>query len=220
MRESLSRRKTRTKVIIKKLKRYYPGATCALHHRNPLELLVATILSAQCTDRRVNLVTKDLFERYRSAADYAKAPPADLEQAIKSLGFFRAKAKSLKGMGERLASDFGGEVPRDLDSLTRLPGVGRKTANVVLGTAFGIAAGIVVDTHVKRLSYRLGLTEAKTPEQIEADLLQVVPKEDWIFIAHALIHHGRQICKARRPLCEKCPLEGDCPKRGVVRAKR
>jgi len=219
MKESLAARQTRTKVILKTLKRYYPEATCALHHSNPLELLAATILSAQCTDVRVNMVTKDLFQKYRSAKDYAEARPADLEQSIKSLGFFRAKAKSLKGMGQALQEKFAGLVPRELDGLIQLPGVGRKTANVVLGTAFQIPAGIVVDTHVKRLSFRLGLTAQITPEKVEHDLLEEVPKNEWIYFSHALILHGRAICKARKPLCEKCPLEGVCPQRGVKRSR-
>ena len=205
----------RVSTIIRKLKRYYPDARCALDHANPLELLVATILSAQCTDARVNIVTKGLFARFRSAADYGQASIGELEHAIRSINFFRNKAKALKGMGQRLVALHGGEVPRELDALTELPGVGRKTANVVLGNAFGIAVGIVVDTHVKRVAFRLGLTKAKTPEAVERDLLKIIPKEDWVDISHLLIFHGRQICKARRPSCERCPLEGDCPRKGV-----
>lgn len=217
MRETVAQRQQRTQTIIQKLKRYYPDAHCALHHSNPLELLVATILSAQCTDERVNMVTPQLFKHYRTAADYAAADLPKLEEQIRSTGFFRSKAKSLKGMGTGLQERFGGEVPRELDALTGLPGVGRKTANVVLGNAFGIATGIVVDTHVKRLAFRLGLTTAKTPEKVEEDLLKLVPKKDWINFSHWLIFHGRQICKARKPACEICPLEGECPKRGVKR---
>lgn len=219
MKETKSQRLFRTKTIIQKLKRYYPDAHCALHHHNPLELLVATILSAQCTDERVNQVTKGLFERYRSAKDYAEAPLEDLQEQIKSTGFFRAKAKSLKFTGQKLLENFAGEVPRQMEELRTLPGVGRKTANVVLGNAFGIISGIVVDTHVKRLSYRLGLTDNKTPEKVETDLEVLVPQKDWIGFSHWLIFHGRQICKARRPLCEKCVLEGVCPKRGVKRSR-
>jgi endonuclease-3 len=215
MKESLSARKARTKTIIQKLKRYYSDAHCALTHTNPLELLVATILSAQCTDERVNKVTPALFKRFRRAQDYARAGLPEIEELIKSTGFFRSKAKSLQGTGKALSERFNGEVPRTLKELTHLPGVGRKTANVVLGNAFGIATGIVVDTHVKRLAYRLGLTDQKTPEKVETDLLPLVPEPDWIQFSHWLIFHGRQICKARRPLCEKCPLEGECPKRGV-----
>ena len=215
MPESLAQRKARTLVLIKKLKRYYPDAHCALHHDSPLQLLVATILSAQCTDERVNQVTPHLFRRFPTAADYAKAELPEIEQIIRSLGFFRAKAKSLKGMGQKLVELHGGEVPKELNALTHLPGVGRKTANVVLGNAFGLATGIVVDTHVRRLSYRLGLSSAKAPEKVEEDLLQLVPKDDWIQFSHWLISHGRHLCKARKPLCERCPLEGECPKRGV-----
>ena len=216
MKEKLAQKKDRTGTIIRKLKRYYPDAHCALHHSNPLELLVATILSAQCTDERVNKSTPDIFAAYKTADDYATAPLADIEHHLRSINFFRSKAKALKGMGEKLRDEFGGEVPREMDQLTHLPGVGRKTANVVLGNAFGIATGIVVDTHVKRLSYRLGLTQQKTPEKVETDLLTLVPKKDWVLISHLLITHGRQICKARTPECEKCFLEGDCPKKGVT----
>lgn len=219
MKESAPKKQERTKIILRKLKRYYPDAKCALEHTNPLELLVATILSAQCTDERVNLVTKSLFHRFRTAQDYAKGPVEKIEDEIRSVNFFRNKAKALNGMGERLVEEHKGEVPRELDQLVELPGVGRKTANVVLGNAFNIATGIVVDTHVKRVAYRLGLTSAKEPEKVELDLHTLIPKEDWILISHLLIFHGRQICKARRPLCEKCPIEGDCPKKGVTKPK-
>lgn len=219
MKESLDGRKARLKLILQRLKRYYPDAHCALHHTRPLELTVATILSAQCTDERVNLVTPALFKRYPTAAAYADADTNELEGLIKSTGFFRAKAKSLKGMGQVLTERFGGEIPRTVDELTSLPGVGRKTANVVLGNAFNIASGIVVDTHVKRLAYRLGLSEAKVPEKVEIDLLELVPRKEWILLPHLLIFHGRQICKARKPSCEICPIEGECPKRGVKRAR-
>ncbi|MBX3021024.1 MAG: endonuclease III [Bdellovibrionales bacterium] len=215
MRESFEKRRARTQTIIQRLKRYYPDAHCALHHSNPLELLVATILSAQCTDERVNMVTPALFKKYKKAADYAAADLSQLEAMIRSTGFFRAKAKSLKGMGEGLVKDHHGEVPKDLEQMMKLPGVGRKTANVVLGNAFGMATGIVVDTHVKRLSFRLGLTSAKAPDKVEQDLVQLVPKKDWINFSHWLIFHGRRICKARKPQCEICPLEGECPKNGV-----
>lgn len=215
MREKESQRQARTLAIIAKLKKYYPDAHCALDHKNALELLVATILSAQCTDERVNIVTKSLFKKYRTAKDYAEAELPELEKIIKSTGFFRAKAKSLKGMGVRLVEKHDGEVPRRMEELVHLPGVGRKTANVVLGNAFGIAAGIVVDTHVKRLSFRLGLTVQLQPEDVEKDLLKLIPQNNWILFPHWLITHGRQICKARKPACERCFLEGDCPKRGV-----
>jgi endonuclease-3 len=215
MRESFEQRRRRTQTIIEKLKTYYPDAHCALDHQNPLELLVATILSAQCTDERVNIVTKVLFKKYKTAQDYASAKLPELEKIIKSTGFFRAKARSLKGMGENLVGNHGGEVPTEMESLIKLPGVGRKTANVVLGNAFKIISGIVVDTHVKRISFRLGLTRALSPELVEKDLDKLVPKPDWIQFSHWLIFHGRQVCKARRPACERCFLEGDCPKCGV-----
>lgn len=217
MKLKLDQKIERTGTIIRTLKRYYPDAHCALVHSNPLELLVATILSAQCTDERVNKTTVDLFATYKTAADYEAASLDDLEYHLRSINFFRNKAKSLKGMGAKLQSDHAGQVPRDLEALTHLPGVGRKTANVVLGNAFGIATGIVVDTHVKRLAYRLGLTRQKTPEKVEVDLQKLVPIEDWVLISHLLIYHGRQICKARSPACEKCFLESDCPKKGVTR---
>lgn len=215
MRENEKQRQARTLAIIAKLKRYYPDAHCALDHKNALELLVATILSAQCTDERVNIVTKTLFKKYRTARDYAEAKLPELEKIIQSTGFFRAKAKSLKGMGAKLVQEHDEKVPQQMEQLVHLPGVGRKTANVVLGNAFGIAAGIVVDTHVKRLSFRLGLTSKLQPEKVEQDLLKLVPKGDWILFPHWLITHGRLTCKARRPACERCFLEGDCPKRGV-----
>ncbi len=217
MRETQAARIARTKTIIQKLKRYYPDAHCALHHQGPLQLLMATILSAQCTDERVNKVTPALFERFPAAADFARADLSELEELIRSTGFFRSKAKSLQGSGQVISEQYSGEVPQSLEALTKLPGVGRKTANVVLGNAFGLITGIVVDTHVKRLSFRLGLTAAKAPEQVEKDLIALVPRADWIQFSHWLIFHGRQICKARRPQCEKCPLEGNCPKRGVKR---
>lgn len=220
MKESAVNRKARTQIVVRKLKRYYPDAHCALNHSSPLELLVATILSAQCTDERVNIVTKNLFNRFRSAKDYANADLGEIEHEIRSINFFRNKAKALKGAGLKLVEEHHGEVPKELEQLTELPGVGRKTANVVLGNAFGIAHGIVVDTHVKRVAFRLGLTTAKTPGKVEVDLLGLIKKEDWILISHLFIFHGRQICKARTPLCEKCPLEGDCPKKGVTKPQR
>jgi endonuclease III len=216
LKESQTSRVLRTKTIILKLKRYYPDAHCALDHRNALELLVATVLSAQCTDARVNQVTPQLFTRYPTAKDYANADLDELQSLIKPTGFFRAKAKALKGLGLKLCEEFGGEVPRHFESLVTLPGVGRKTANVVMGNAFSEPSGIVVDTHVKRLAFRLGLTAAKQPEKVEVDLQELVPRKHWIMLPHWLIFHGRQTCKARRPLCEKCVLEGECPKRGVI----
>lgn len=197
------------------LAKTYPAAKCALNFRNPLELLIATILSAQCTDTRVNIVTKDLFKKYRSAADYAAADSAQLEREIQSTGFFRSKAKSIQGACGQLVERHGGKVPKELESLVELPGVGRKTANVVLGTAFSIASGVVVDTHVRRISQRLGLTTEKDPEKIERDLMAVLRPSEWIDFSHRLIHHGRQICVARRPKCDVCTLAKVCPRIGV-----
>lgn len=206
--------------LIKKLLDVYPEAHCALDHKNPLELLVATILSAQCTDERVNKVTPALFAKFPTAKDYANAELSTLEHFIRSTNFFKNKAKSLKGMGQRLIEKHGGEVPKSMEDLVELPGVGRKTANVVLGNAFGISSGIVVDTHVMRLSQRLGLSKQKTPEKIERDLLKIVPKEHWVQFSHWLITHGRAICNARSPRCEACFLRIKCPKIGVTTAKK
>jgi endonuclease-3 len=202
--------------IAQRLAKTYPDATCALHFRTPLELLVATILSAQCTDVRVNLVTKELFRKYRTAADYARAKLPELERDIQSTGFFRNKAKNIQECCRILAERHDGKVPRDIDELVVLPGIGRKTANVVLGTAYGIASGVVVDTHVTRISYRLGLTKEKDPKRIERDLMGLFPAKDWIMLSHRLIHHGRQCCIARKPKCPECPLRSLCPKIGVV----
>ena len=201
--------------IVRGLAQEYPAAACALNFQSPLELLIATILSAQCTDVRVNLVTQDLFQRYRSAADYAAAPLPQLEKAIQSTGFFRNKAKNIQACCKILVERFDGQVPRDLPTLVMLPGVGRKTANVVLGTAFGIASGVVVDTHVARLSQRLGLTTAVDPIKIEQDLIAQLPKKVWIDFSHRMIHHGRRICVARKPKCEICVLAKWCPRIGV-----
>lgn len=197
--------------IIRALEEQYPEAGCALEHRSPLELLVATILSAQCTDVRVNIVTQDLFRKYHTAEDYANAAPEVFEQEIKSTGFFRNKTKSILGMAQDLVERRGGKVPSTMEELTALPGVGRKTANVVLGNAFGIDEGVVVDTHVKRISNRLALTTNSDPEKIEQDLMQLVPRSKWTLFAHLLIHHGRQICPARAPRCEICPIRDLCP---------
>ncbi len=197
--------------IIEKLKAQYPAATTALEHSDPLQLLVATILSAQCTDERVNMVTKDLFTRYRTAEDYANADPEVFEQEIKSTGFFRQKTKSILRMAQGLTERHGGRVPASMDELTALPGVGRKTANVVLGNAFGIDEGVVVDTHVKRISNRLGLTAHGDPTKIELDLMALVPRPEWTQFAHLLIHHGRAICTARAPQCQICPIASECP---------
>jgi endonuclease-3 len=201
--------------IARRLAKQYPDATCALHFHSPLELLVATILSAQCTDVRVNLVTKDLFRKYHTAADYARAKLPELERDIQSTGFFRNKAKSIQECCRILAERYDGEVPRDIEELVVLPGIGRKTANVVLGTAYGITSGVVVDTHVIRISYRLGLTEEKDPKRIEKDLMGLFPAKDWIMLSHRMIHHGRRCCTARNPKCDECPLESLCPKIGV-----
>jgi endonuclease III len=196
---------------IERLKSEYPGAKTALDWKNPLELLVATILSAQTTDVRVNAVTPTLFAKYPTAADYAAADPTELEEDIRPTGFFRNKAKSLRGMARALVNDHGGEVPRTMEDLVALPGVGRKTANVVLGNAFSIDEGVVVDTHVRRLSIRLGFTTHNDPEKIERDLMQTVPKRDWTVFSHLLILHGRSVCKARKPACEDCVVNDLCP---------
>lgn len=200
-----------------RLRKEYGEATCALIHRNAFELLVATILSAQCTDKKVNEVTPELFRRYPDAERLSKAVPAELERLIRPTGFFRAKSRSLIGMAQALVAEYGGEIPRDLDAMTRLPGVGRKTANVVLGTAFGIASGVVVDTHVKRLCLRLGLTKATEPEKVERDLAAILPRREWVAFSHRMIAHGRAVCLAQRPRCAMCALEKICPKVGVPR---
>ena len=196
---------------IARLKSAYPDARTALDWSNPLELLVATILSAQTTDVRVNAVTPNLFSKYPDAADYAGADPAELEEDIRPTGFFRNKAKSLQGMARALVEDHGGEVPRTMEELVALPGVGRKTANVVLGNAYAIDEGIVVDTHVRRLSNRLGFTAQNDPEKIERDLMQTVPKTNWTVFSHLLILHGRSVCKARKPACGDCVVNDLCP---------
>jgi endonuclease-3 len=210
-RESQDELKTRTRDIIRRLKRSYPDAKCSLNHSNPFELLVATILSAQCTDERVNLVTADLFRKYKKPEDYLKVSPQELEKDIQSTGFFRNKTKSIQGTSKVLTEEYGGQVPHTMDELLELPGVARKTANVVLGNAFGVKAGVVVDTHVTRLSHRLVFTEQKTAEKIELDLIEIVPKKDWVIFPHLLIAHGRRICKARTPLCAECSIEKLCP---------
>jgi endonuclease-3 len=198
------------KKIIPLLSREYPGAKTALIHENPLELIVATILSAQCTDVRVNIVTKELFKKYRTASDYASADLAAFEKEIHSTGFYHNKAKNIIGMAKTLIEKFGGNVPRTMEELMTLPGVARKTANVVMAGAFGIAAGITVDTHVFRLSHRIGLSDGKNPEKVEQDLIEIAPKEDWISFSHLLIFHGRNVCDARKPLCEKCVISRYC----------
>lgn len=202
--------KEKTAEIIRRLKQEYPDAHCALNFSNPFELLVATILSAQCTDERVNIVTTNLFVKYRKPDDYLSVEADELERDIHSTGFFRNKAKSIRGASERIVNDFGGEIPQTMDELLTLDGVARKTANVVLGNAFNIASGVVVDTHVSRVSQRLALTENTIPPKIEKDLSELVPQSDWILFPHLLIAHGRKICQARRPKCEECILETLC----------
>ena len=206
--------KDRIKPILAGLAKLYPDAECALVHENPLQLLVATILSAQSTDKRVNMVTPALFARYRSAADFATADLPELESYIQTTGFFRNKAKNIRAACEAIVSSFGGEVPRTLEELVTLPGVGRKTANVVLGNAFD-TPGITVDTHVGRLARRLGFTEHDDPVKVERDLMALIPQKTWTIASHELILHGRAICGARKPQCEKCAIESLCPKVGV-----
>jgi endonuclease-3 len=216
-RESQPQKFGRTKNIIAALHATYPEAHCELNYTNPLELLIATILSAQCTDKRVNIVTADLFRKYRSAADYANANLSELESEIKTTGFFRNKAKNIQACCRALVEQHGGEVPRTMEQLTALGGVGRKTANVVLGNAFDINVGVVVDTHVARLSHRLGLTKHSDPEKIEADLKKLVPQDQWCLFSHLLIWHGRRRCLARLPDCPRCEVRELCPRIGVAR---
>jgi endonuclease-3 len=197
--------------VVVRLKSEYPDARTELDWTNPLELLVATMLSAQTTDVQVNRVTQSLFAKYRAAEDYADADPEELEEDIRPTGFYRNKARSLQGMASALVEEHGGEVPRTMQELVALPGVGRKTANVVLGNAFGVDEGIVVDTHVRRVSGRLGLTQNKDPEKIEQDLMKLVPEQDWTVFSHLLILHGRRTCKARKPDCPNCTLNDICP---------
>lgn len=210
-------RKAQAKKVVRELKKHYASAECALVHDSPFQLLIATILSAQCTDERVNIVTKDLFAKYPTPEALAKLPLPKIEQLIKSTGFFRNKAKNIQACCRELVEKHGGEVPQTLEELTALAGVGRKTANVVLGTAFGIPSGVVVDTHVHRLSRRLGLTAADDPVKIERDLIEIVPKKEWIDFSHRLIWHGRKICVARKPKCEICPMNGFCPRIGLAK---
>lgn len=210
-RETKEARAARAGRLLALLRQAWPDARCSLDYRNPLELLVATILSAQCTDERVNQVTPDLFRRYRTAADYARAPLPELEAAIRSTGFFRNKAKSIQAACARIALDFGGRVPDRMEDLVTLPGVGRKTANVVLGNAYALVSGVVVDTHVHRVARRLGLTAHDLPEKIEQDLMPLFPRTEWIGLSHRLILHGRRVCKARKPRCAECPLNRECP---------
>ncbi len=201
--------------IYRKLAKAYPDATCALVHRNAFELLISTILSAQCTDKRVNMVTPDLFKKYPTPFEMAKAKRTDIEKLIKSTGFYRNKAKSIHGAAMVLVEDHNGEVPDTMDELLKLPGVARKTANVVLGNAFGINEGVVVDTHIKRLSNRMGFTKQSDPKKVEQDLIPLFPRKNWTMLAHLLIWHGRAVCDARNPQCDDCCVLKDCPQIGV-----
>ena len=205
----------RARRIISRLKQTYPDAHCELKHSTPLQLLIATILSAQCTDERVNKVTPALFARCRTARDFAEIPIAELEALIRTTGFFRSKAKSIRGCATALVKDHGGEVPKTMEHLHSLPGVGRKTANVVLGNAFNLAEGVVVDTHVGRLSRRMGLTRQQDPVKVEQSLMKIVPKEEWTLFSHLLIWHGRRRCSARKPDCQNCEIKNLCPQHGV-----
>ena len=214
-RESAAARAARAQEILRVLDRTYPTAHCELDYANPLELLIATILSAQCTDKRVNIVTKELFRTCKTAADYVALPQEQLEEIVHATGFFRAKAKNVKACCAAIVGCHGGEVPRTMDELTALAGVGRKTANVVLGNAFGINVGVVVDTHVQRLSRRLGLTRTDTPEKIEIELMKLIPRGQWALFSHWLIWHGRRRCDARKPDCTHCELAKLCPRIGV-----
>jgi endonuclease-3 len=214
-RESNVAKAERVEKLIARFQETYPNAHCELKHSSPLELLISTILSAQCTDKRVNLVTAQLFNRYRAAADFAQAPLADLEEAVKSTGFFRNKARNIKSCCQALVEKHGGQVPRTMEELTALDGVGRKTANVVLGNAFNLNCGVVVDTHVARLAYRLGLSARKDPAQIEEDLMRLVPQDQWTLFSHWLIWHGRCRCYARNPDCPHCEVKPLCPRLGV-----
>lgn len=210
-RESLTRKRERVAEILARLHEAYPDARCSLDHADAFQLLAATILSAQCTDERVNEVTPHLFARWSTPEEMAGARREELEEVIRPTGFFRNKAKSLQGMSEAVVERFGGDVPADMDALVDLPGVGRKTANVVMGNAFGVASGVVVDTHVKRISGLLRLTRETAPEKIETDLAKIVPREEWIDLPHLFISHGRAVCIARRPRCGECVLADLCP---------
>src|SRR5579871_894179 len=208
--KTVAERKARVTEILAGLDKMYPNVTCALHHNSAWELLVSTILSAQCTDKRVNEVTPGLFKKYPTIQDFASAKQEELAQDIRSTGFFNNKARSVSGAARKILSDFGGEIPREMDQLLTVPGAARKTANVVLGTAFGIASGVVVDTHVQRITHRLDLTKHSDPKKIEQDLMKVIPKEKWILFSHQIIHHGRALCIARKPKCAGCRLNPVC----------
>src|SRR5688500_13999594 len=214
-RETRAARQDRTDRILKELRQAYPDAHCELNFTNPLELLIATILSAQCTDKQVNIVTADLFKKYRRAEDYAKADLAELENDIKRIGLYRNKAKNIKACGAELVEKHGGKVPQTMEALVALPGVGRKTANVVLGNAFDIQEGVVVDTHVARLTQRLGFTKESTPEKIEAEMMELIPRKDWALFSHWMIWHGRRRCFARGPQCGECEVRTVCRSRDL-----
>lgn len=214
-RETFEAKAARAKKIVAGLRKAYPEAHCELVHESPLELLIATILSAQCTDRRVNIVTENLFKKYRSAADFANAGIAELEQEVRTTGFYKNKARNIKAACRDIVEKHGGNVPRTMEELTQLAGVGRKTANVVLGNAFGINVGVVVDTHVTRLSHRFGFTKHSAPEKIEQDLMKLVPQKQWALFSHLLIWHGRRRCFARKPDCAHCEVLKWCPRIGV-----
>lgn len=211
----LKERKQRARGIIRRLKKTFPEAECALHHESAFQLLVATILSAQCTDERVNKATPELFTKFPDAAALATSTQGEVEEIVRPLGFFRNKAKNIRAMAQGLIDEFDGEIPQDIDALVTLPGVGRKTASVVLGTWFGIPSGVVVDTHVRRISNLLGLTDSRNPTVIERELMQILPKKEWIEYSHRIIHHGRQTCIARRPQCHNCDLLKLCPRTGL-----
>jgi endonuclease III len=214
--QKLAERRARAVPILAALRQSYPDAKCSLNFTSPLELLVATILSAQCTDERVNLVTARLFAKYRSAQDYARAPIEELEQDIKQTGFYRNKAKHIRAAAELIATEYGGAVPRTMEDLLTLPGVARKTANVVQGNAYGIVEGVVVDTHVGRLARRMDLTDSEEPPRVEQDLMAVFPRADWLDLSHILIYHGRAVCQARKPLCQACAVARWCPTGAVT----
>lgn len=207
--------KNHARRVVRHLAKHYADAECALNYESPFQLLIATILSAQCTDERVNIVTADLFAKYPTAYDLAQATQKQVEKIVKSAGFYRAKAKNIRNCAKQLVEKHDGEIPLELEALTALPGVGRKTGNVLLGTAFGIPSGVVVDTHVGRISRRLGIAFEQDPVKVERELMAVLPKKEWIYYSHRMIHHGRAICDARKPLCEDCSMKRFCPRIGV-----
>lgn len=207
--------KNHARRVIRHLAKHYSDAECALNYDSPFQLLIATILSAQCTDKRVNMVTADLFAKYPTAHDLAKATQKQVEKIVKSAGFYRSKAKNIRACAKDLVDKYGGQPPKELEQLVALAGVGRKTGNVLLGTAFGIPSGVVVDTHVGRISRRLGITFEKDPVKVEKELMAVLPRKEWIYYSHRMIHHGRAICDARKPLCEDCSMRNFCPRIGV-----